>query len=125
MKNRISLLIFGILFILAAIGIAGILVSNPAGFIQRIAVIALIGMVIYLLFRRFNNSSPERKEQRAFLKAAKKSKKRLHQKNGDLQSRSASQGNLPLAKKKIKKKSSSHLTVIDGKKGKKKNRASF
>lgn len=91
------------------------------------AVMALIVIGIYFVVRKFSNSSPQNKEQRAFLKAAKKSKKRLQHKGGDSNVKSASVGTLTSLKKsnKTKKKSPAHLTVIDGKKGKKKNRASF
>ncbi|WP_308211922.1 SA1362 family protein [Neobacillus cucumis] len=127
LKNRTSTIIVGVLIILALLGLVSSFTANPAGFIQGIAVIALIGLVIYFLFRRFSNSSPQKKEQRAFLKAAKKSKKRLQQKGGDSTAKTSSLGTLTSLKKstKTKKKSPAHLTVIDGKKGKKKNRASF
>jgi len=127
LKNRTSVIIVGILIILAILGLFGSFTANPAGFIQRIAVIAMIGLVIYFLVRKFSNSSPQKKEQRAFLKAAKKSKKRLQQKSGDTNVKTSSLGTLTTLKKsnKTKKKSPAHLTVIDGKKGKKKNRASL
>lgn len=127
MKNRTSVFIVGVLIILALLGIYGSFTANPAGFIQRIAVIALIGLVIYFVVRKFSNSSPQKKEQRAFLKAAKQSKKRLQQKSGDSTIKSPTLGTLSSLKKssKTKKKSPAHLTVIDGKKSKKKNRASF
>jgi len=57
-----------------------------------------------------------RKEQRAFMKAARQSKKRLKQ----------GQKKVDLKRKKAVRKrytSNTHLTVIEGKKGKKKNRA--
>ncbi|MGG3469968.1 SA1362 family protein [Neobacillus pocheonensis] len=127
LKNRTSVFIVGVLIILALLGIYGSFTANPAGFIQRIAVIALIGLVIYFVVRKFSNSSPQKKEQRAFLKAAKQSKKRLQQKSGDSTIKSPTLGTLSSLKKssKTKKKSPAHLTVIDGKKSKKKNRASF
>jgi hypothetical protein len=127
LKNRISVSIVSGILVLAAIGIIGSLIANPAGFIQRIAVIILIGLAVYFIARRFFfKSSPERKEQRAFLKAAKNSKKRLNQKSGEAVKRSTL-GSLTSLKKtgKSKKKSPVHLTVIEGKKSKKKNRASF
>ncbi|MFJ7725387.1 SA1362 family protein [Neobacillus sp. NPDC097160] len=127
LKNRAPVIIVGVLIVLAILGLIGSFTANPAGFIQRIAVIALIGLVIYFLVRKFSNSSPQKKEQRAFLKAAKKSKKRLQQKSGDTTVKGSSLGTLSTLKKsnKTKKKSPAHLTVIDGKKSKKKNRASF
>ncbi|MEH7437389.1 SA1362 family protein [Neobacillus drentensis] len=127
LKNRTSFFVIGGLVILALVGLFGSFTANPAGFIQRIAIIALIGLAIYFLVRKFSISSPQKKEQRAFLKAAKKSKKRLQQKSGDATMKSSSLGTLTTLKKsnKTKKKSPAHLTVIDGKKAKKKNRASF
>jgi len=127
LKNRTPVIIVGVLIVLALVGLIGSFTANPAGFIQRIAVIALIGLVIYFLVRKFSNSSPQKKEQQAFLKAAKRSKKRLQQKSGDTNVKTSSLGTLTTLKKtsKTKKKSPAHLTVIDGKKGKKKNRASF
>lgn len=127
MKNRTSFIIIGGLIILALLGVYSSFTADPAGFIQGIAVITLAGLGIYLLVRRFSSSNPQKKEQRAFLKAAKKSKKRLQLKSGDSQVKSSPLGTLTSLKKstKTKKKSPAHLTVIDGKKGKKKNRASF
>ncbi|MCM2531686.1 hypothetical protein NDK43_03790 [Neobacillus pocheonensis] len=127
MKNRTSSVIVGGLIILALIGIISSITTISTGFIQRIAVIAVVGIGIYLIVRRFSSSSPQKKEQRAFLKAAKKSKKRLQLKDGDSHLKSSTLGTLTSLKKssKTKKKSPAHLTVIDGKKGKKKNRASF
>jgi predicted lipid-binding transport protein (Tim44 family) len=128
LKNRTFVyVVVGGLIILALIGLVGTFIANPAGFIQRIAVIALIGITAYFLVRKFSKSSPQKKEQRAFLKAAKKSKKRLQQKSGDTTVKTSSLGTLASLKKsnKTKKKSPAHLTVIDGKKGKKKNRASL
>jgi uncharacterized membrane protein YfcA len=127
LKNRTSSIVVGGIIILALIGIISSISTNPAKFLQSIAVIALIGIGIYFVVRKFSISSPQRREQRAFLKAAKKSKKRLQQKSGDSHGKSSSLGTLTTLKKnnRTKKKPPAHLTVIDGKKGKKKNRASF
>jgi uncharacterized membrane protein YfcA len=127
LKNRTSLIFVGGLIILALIGIFNAITTNATSFLQSIAVIGLIVVGIYFVVRKFSNSSPQKREQRAFLKAAKKSKKRLQQKSGDAVVKNSSVGTLTSIKKssKTKKKSPAHLTVIDGKKGKKKNRASF
>ncbi len=125
MKNRTSVLIIGGLVILALIGLVGSFTSNPAGFIQKIAIMALIGFAIFFLVRKFSNSGPQKKEQRAFLKAARQSKKRLQHKSGDSNTKSSLGRISPLKKNKTKRKSPAHLTVIEGKKGKKKNRASL
>ncbi|WP_330220438.1 SA1362 family protein [Neobacillus mesonae] len=125
LKNRTSVLIIGGLVILALIGLVGSFTSNPAGFIQKIAIMALIGFAIFFLVRKFSNSGPQKKEQRAFLKAARQSKKRLQHKSGDSNTKSSLGRISPLKKNKTKRKSPAHLTVIEGKKGKKKNRASL
>ncbi len=123
MKKRKSVLFIGALILLAGIGIIGSLIDNPAGFIQRIAIVALISFVLYLIFRRFTGAGPGKKEQRAFLKAARESRKRNGHKN-DSAGRNVVHGSLASLRK-PKKKATAHLTVIEGKKGKKKNRASF
>ncbi|MEH7254901.1 SA1362 family protein [Neobacillus niacini] len=127
LKNRISVPLVGSVIVLGIIGIIGAFTSNPIGFIQSIAVFALVGLAIFFVFRLIVRANPQKKEQQAFIKAAKKSKKRLQSKTGEQQTKSSSMGSLASLKKnkKIKKKSPVHLTVIDGKKGKKKNRASL
>ncbi len=124
LKNQISFYIVLGLIVLAAIGIISMLVQDPGGFIKMIAGMALIVAVIYFLFRRFSQTSPSKNhEQRAFKKAAKRSKKRFQTKENTSPSKRSSIGSLSAARK--KRKDTSHLTVIEGKKGKKKNRASF
>jgi energy-coupling factor transporter transmembrane protein EcfT len=121
LKNRISsIFVLGII-IFAIIGIVSGLAENPAAFFKRIAVMILVGLTIYFLFNRFYKPSPERKEQKAFLRAAKRTKKKILRKKPVDGTRTQ-----PLTKlTSIRKKSSAHLTVIEGKKNKKKNRASF
>lgn len=124
MKNRTAgFIVGGIVVVLALIGISSMFISNPTGFLQGLAVVVVIGIAIYIFVRLIYKTNPQKKEQRAFLKAAKKSKKRLQKKD----TKNTSLGTLAPFKKaaKIKTKKTAHLTVIDGKKGKKKNRASF
>jgi ABC-type nickel/cobalt efflux system permease component RcnA len=127
LKNRTSSLIFGGVIVLALIGIFGMLFKNPTQFLQGIAVILLIGIAIYFIIRLIYRGNPQKKEQRAFLKAAKQSKKRLQRKGVNTHSKTSSLGMLTTLKRPAKRKrnTTAHLTVIDGKKGKKKNRASF
>lgn len=126
MKNRTSYYFVVGLITLAAIGVAGNFIANPVGFLKRIAVFVMIGAAIYFVVKRFYLAKPEKREQRAFVKAAKKSKKRLQQKEVSPSPRRSGATITSLKKNlKTKKKPSSHLTVIEGKKGKKKNRASF
>ncbi|WP_318247595.1 SA1362 family protein [Bacillus infantis] len=123
LNNRTSLYIVAGLIGLAIIGIIGRLVNDPAGFLQSIAVIALIGAAVYFLFRRFYKAGPMKKEQQAFVKAAKKSKRKYQKEPAS--TRKASVGSLTSLRKTKARKSPPHLTVIDGKKGKKKNRATL
>ncbi|MGG5255094.1 SA1362 family protein [Neobacillus sp. SM06] len=127
MKNRTSNLLVAGLLILALIGITGMFIGNPIGFLQKIAVMGFIVAAIYFVVRLIFKANPQKKEQRAFLKAARQSKKRLQKRGGESPMRNPFSGTLAPLKKssKTKKKTPAHLTVIDGKKSKKKNRASF
>ncbi len=124
LKNQFSFYIVVGLIALATVGIISTLVQDPGGFIKMIAGMALVVAVIYFLFRRFSQTSPSKNhEQRAFKKAAKRSKKRFQTKESTSPTKRSSIGSLSAARK--KRKDTSHLTVIEGRKGKKKNRASF
>ncbi|MFP7297676.1 SA1362 family protein [Neobacillus niacini] len=127
LKNRISVPLVGSVIVLGIIGIIAAFTSDPIGFLKNIVVLALVGLAIYFVFRLIRGSNPRNKEQQAFIKAAKKSKKRLQSKGSEQSTKSTSFGSLTSLKrsKLTKKKSPVHLTVIDGKKGKKKNRASL
>lgn len=124
LKNRISVPLVGSVIVLGIIGIIGAFAGDPFGFLENLLVFALVGLAIYFVFRLIRRSNPRNKEQQAFIKAAKKSKKRLQSKGAEQSAKSTSLGSLTSLKK-TKKKSPVHLTVIDGKKGKKKNRASL
>lgn len=126
MKNRFSIILFGSIFLLAFIGLSTSLIKNPAGFFLNIAVIIAVGTIIWFIFRHFSTSSPQKREQKAFLKAAKKSKKRLQTKEKSPAGQQHSTKSSSLKANKHKRsKSTAHLTVIEGKKSKKKNRASL
>ncbi|WP_309475263.1 SA1362 family protein [Bacillus sp. 03113] len=126
LKNRISFYVVCGLIALGIFGIVSTFISDPAGFLKSLAVIIVVGVILFLIFRRFYQPNPERKEQRAFVKAAKRSKKRYQHREPGISQKSNSSSISSIKKRKPKKKqSSTHLTVIDGKKGKKKNRASF
>jgi predicted lipid-binding transport protein (Tim44 family) len=122
LNNRTSMILVTGLIILAIIGFVKGVLSNPVGVLQMIAMAALVGAIIYFLVRRFSGSSPGKQQHRAFQKAAKRSKKRFQSKEASASSKRSKIKSLASARK---KKDASHLTVIDGKKGKKKNRASF
>lgn len=125
LKNRTSFYVVMGLVALAALGITSRFISNPSGFLQSIAIMAAVGFIIYFLVRRLYKAGPQKREQQAFRKAAKKSKRRFLQK--EVRRDTTRVGSLTTLKKPTSKKktTTTHLTVIEGKKGKKKNRASF
>lgn len=112
---------------LAIIGVVSSFVSNPMAFIKSIVMFLIIASLIFFLVRRFfSGAGPQSREQNAFRKAAKRSKKRFQQKDTRKPTSKTNNGNVStLRKVKHKSKSAAHLTVIEGKKGKKKKRASF
>ena len=113
---------------LAVIGVFSSLVKNPLDFLKGIGIMILTVAVIYFIVMRLYKPSPDRREQRAFVKAAKRSVKR--QKSNRPATTKTKPAHNPAAtfqKLRIRKNNQSNpnLTVIEGKKGKKKNRASF
>ena len=123
MKNRTSTYIISGLIVLAIFGFAFKLFTDPLSILIMLATIALVGALIYFLVTRLTSSSSGRQQQRAFQKAAKRSKKRFQTKDANTSSKRSKIKSLASARN--KKKDASHLTVIDGKKSRKKNRASF
>jgi len=121
---RISSIVISVLIGLAVFGLAVGMITNPAGFFQRLAVIALVGAVIFFIVRRLYGANPKKRDQRAFVRAAKRSKKRFQQSTVKDNLRKGSASSITSLRK-MRKKSSVHLTVIEGKKGKKKDRASL
>ena len=124
LKNRISTFFVVCLIALAALGIVSLLVSNPSGLLLKFAIMIATGAVIFFLVKRFYLPSPEKREQRAFVRAAKKSLKRKQQKESGKQTRKSNVSNITSIRAR-KKQTNNHLTVIEGKKGKRKNRVSL
>ncbi|WP_082892586.1 SA1362 family protein [Rossellomorea aquimaris] len=111
------------LILLAILGLGSWLIENPLGLLRQVLVSAAVIGIIYFIYRRwFSQRRAGSNEQRAFLKAAKQSKKR-HKKQPT--SKAKAQGTSVSKKRSIRKKSNANLTVIEGKKNKKNNRASF
>jgi hypothetical protein len=126
MKNRISLVVISIVILFAVFGLVDRIIQDPSGLIKNLAFFLVVGFTIWLFIRRSNKANPEKKEQRAFIKAAKKSKKRLQYKEKSAHRNINGKNTTTLKVKKHKRgTNAAHLTVIEGKKGKKKNRASF
>ncbi|PLT34741.1 SA1362 family protein [Bacillus sp. V5-8f] len=113
------------LIALAIIGLATQLTYNPGGLFRSMLMITVVTGIVYFIYKRLTKDKPVNKEQRAFAKAARQSKKR--QKLKSKQRDNVASFSLAKSSQKIKprKKSDVQLTVIEGKKNKKKNRALF
>lgn len=118
MKKQPSLYIISSLIILSVIGVIGKFIDNPVKFLQGVVVTGIVIGIMFLLIRKLVLNKPGNSEQKAFVKAARQSRKRLAQKGLDHSPRRPK----PLV---ARRRSTAHLTVIEGNKGKKKNRAQF
>lgn len=117
MKIQSSPILFISALIFALIGVVSNFMENPTVFLKKLSVMILIGLTIYFIFRVFYNPSSKKKEKVIILSAAKKRKRKVKLDHPTK--------NLSLTKlTSIKKKSTTHLTVIKGKNNKKKHRAS-
>ncbi|MGM7721216.1 SA1362 family protein [uncultured Metabacillus sp.] len=114
------------IILLGAVGLISTLLSDPLWLLKQIAIYAAIAGIIYLVYRMVMKRKLG-KEYSSYARAAKRSKRRFD----DRSSRGSNVRNIAHAKKSTKtsaikkKRQPSHLTVIEGKKGKKKNRAFF
>ncbi|MEK4028836.1 MULTISPECIES: SA1362 family protein [Bacillaceae] len=108
---------------LAAIGLISMLLYSPGALARQLIILAVTAVVIYFIYRlvirkRLGGGT----EDKAFAKAAKESKKRLQKQK---RPKPSSPSTVSSKKKKpFRRKRTKHLTVIEGKKGKKNNRAS-
>ncbi|TDL34611.1 hypothetical protein E2R51_02515 [Jeotgalibacillus sp. S-D1] len=124
-----KLTVFYIVIGLAVVGLFYMLMNDPGSFFIRILTYAAIIGVIYVLYRLWASRKPNRRDQQAFKKAVRQSKKRYG--NPVSASKVKKAGKQPAKKTVSIKKSSAQrsdapkLTVIEGKKGKKKKRMSL
>ncbi|PFK42025.1 hypothetical protein COI93_11885 [Bacillus cereus] len=117
---------------LAIFGLVSSAITDPYGMVKNIAIMLLVVGVFYLLYKMFTSSSGSANSQNSYKRAAKQSNRKYGKQNvaplsNSLLKRNASddkgkKSNTSVLKKKRKP---SHLTVIEGKKNKKKDRASF
>lgn len=115
MKRKTPVFVY-ILFLFALLGFGTLLMTNPGVLVRYFVGTMIVIAILLLVFKFFSPSNIVRTEEdRAFAKAAKYSKKRLKKK---LTSKKKS----PRSKQALRKHPK-HLTVIEGKKGKKKSRA--
>lgn len=118
MKRPIPIIVLGVI-ILAALGLGVRLFKDPMSVLTTILITVIVAGVIVFVYKKF--SSPSNSNQKAYKRAVKQSKKKQRQrKEGSVVHYSSTQNK---NKMRTRKKSDVHLTVIEGKKGKKKNRA--
>ena len=114
-------IIAGTVILLASIGLVSSLLGDPLVLLKNVLIFAAIAGVVYFIFRKFiMGGKGKDKDQQAFLKAARHSKKRFNKKTAATKASAAT----PFRKKSYRKKSQANLTVIEGKKNRK-NRASL
>ncbi|MCY8919285.1 SA1362 family protein [Bacillus atrophaeus] len=131
MNHRVQPII-AVIIALGAFGFLYALVTNPGEMVKMGITVILAGIIIYFIVRYVMNRSAGR-EGASFKKAAKQSRRRF--KNQKAKHRAGHKNrvshlrSVPSDSKPkpmiLKKKSQTQLTVIEGKKNKKKNRALF
>ncbi|MGM9927352.1 MAG: SA1362 family protein [Bacillus sp. (in: firmicutes)] len=124
MNRPVSIIALGVV-VLAALGFGSRLLSDPTGVFTTILIFVAVAGILIFIFKKF--SAPSDPSQKKYKRAVKQSKLKQQQKN-TAQSNKTNVVNYSKAKSKSKRpfktrKSNTHLTVIEGKKGKKKNRA--
>ncbi|MEH6936283.1 SA1362 family protein [Bacillus sp. JJ664] len=131
MNQKVYTSIFYGMIALALFGLIAELINDPAKLLQRILFIGLILLVLYFIYRVFTSSNSQRSQQDSYRKAAKQTVKKYNTQKTSSVKKSLNKSkptsrkstSSPLLRKRTK--DSSHLTVIEGEKGKKKDRASY
>ncbi|WP_242218823.1 SA1362 family protein [Bacillus cereus group sp. BfR-BA-01380] len=125
--------LFVVIVGLAIFNLVSFTIEDPMGVVKNIVIMLIVVGVFYLLYKMLTSSSSSaNSSQSSYKRAAKQSNRKYGKQNvtplsNNLLKKSASdtkgkKGNTSFLKRKRKQ---SHLTVIEGKKGKKKDRASF
>ena len=112
---------------LAAIGLVSMMITSPGQLVRQIVFAVITVAIVMFLLRLFmqNRGGGNRREDRAYSKAVKQSKKRHTAKTSYKSKPSRSMAFTAKPKKKsARRKKASHLTVIQGNKGKRGSRAS-
>lgn len=105
-----------VVIVLAVIGLGSQVINSPQTLITNLLITGLVVAVFYFIFQRFRPG-----ENGKYKKAVKQSKRKYNQPAAPLKKNVASSKPAPFKKR----KKEHNLTVIEGKKNKKKNRASF
>ncbi|KUP06189.1 hypothetical protein Q75_09675 [Bacillus coahuilensis p1.1.43] len=109
-------LIVGAIVLFGVVGLVSTLINDPFSLFQRLLTIVVIGAIFYGIYRFYISRRSGSSANWSYRKAAKQSKRRF----------SASQTKPKKTKKiqkPLRKRSDVKLTVIEGKKSKKNNRA--
>ncbi|MCC3358685.1 SA1362 family protein [Bacillus sp. REN16] len=133
MNRRKSNIVVMVLLGLGALGFVYTLFTRPGSLLVQAGMIFLFIGIIYLLYKFVISRRMGGMEHSAYLRAAKQSRKRF--KTGSIRKAQGAGNKKPTTSStkrsnvasihKKRKTNPTHLTVIEGKKGKKKNRALF
>ncbi|MFI8707365.1 SA1362 family protein [Bacillus sp. NPDC077411] len=125
--------LFVVIVGLAIFNLVSFTIEDPMGVVKNIAIMLIVVGVFYLLYKMLTSSSSSAtNSQSSYKRAAKQSNRKYGKQNVTPLSNNLLKKNASDPKgKKVntsflkRKRKQSHLTVIEGKKGKKKDRASF
>ncbi|ACQ69462.1 MULTISPECIES: SA1362 family protein [Exiguobacterium] len=134
-RQRVGSIAATIVFILGFIGVGHMLATDPGRLFRQLLFIGIFGLVFYVIYRVFMAPRMSAEDAR-YRKTAQASKKRMQGSRGPQVKPSASAKNRKAKKPgsnvtKLSKRSTvhrsnpPHLTVIEGKKGKKKKKANM
>ncbi|OAH55996.1 MULTISPECIES: SA1362 family protein [Bacillaceae] len=121
----IRTVVTSIIVALAAIGLVSMMITSPGQLLQQLMFAIVSVAIVIFLFRLFmRKRMGGNTEQRAYSKAVKQSKKKHHIPKTKYAPPRASSLSAKMTKKPIRRKNPSHLTLIEGNKGKRRTRAS-
>lgn len=134
-RQRVGSIAATIVFILGFIGVGHMLATDPGRLFRQLLFIGIFGLVFYVIYRVFMAPRMSAEDAR-YRKTVQASKKRMQGSRGPQVKPSASAKNRKGKKPgsnvtKLSKRSTvhrsnpPHLTVIEGKKGKKKKKANM
>jgi amino acid permease len=124
LKSRFIQIVVLTLILLGCFGLLHTLFINPVHLIKQFVFIFILLGAFYLLYMFYMRKRLGGKEYISYMKAAKRSIRRYNERNH--KQRSSKQLSAKKSLRTLQKRDKQpHLTVIEGKKGKKKNRAFF
>ncbi|WP_052712112.1 SA1362 family protein [Domibacillus indicus] len=124
---NVRTVVVSVIAALAAIGLVSMMITSPGQLVQQIVfAVITVAVVMFLLrlFMRNRGGGVNRREDRAYSKAVKQSKKRQTAKSNTKKPSHSVSFTAKPKKKSARRKKATHLTVIEGNKGKRGSRAS-